>query len=71
MTVTYRALQPLRGDYGPDCTTKDVATGEIFTVPGWQARRMIRLEERGLLERVIERRSFKTVRPSGRGKSAE
>ncbi len=45
----------LRGDYGPDRTVKVVQPGEAFAVEDFQAKRMRHLEEKGIIERIVQR----------------
>ena len=48
----------LRGDYGPDQTTRTVMPGEVFNVQDFQAKRMRRLEEKGVIECFLRRPSI-------------
>lgn len=48
----------LRGDYGPDQTTRTVMPDEVFTVHDFQAKRMRHLEEKGVIEELRKRPSI-------------
>lgn len=59
----YRALRPTRGDYGPNGEPVLIQAGGTFTIPRGAERVVRKLEERGLVERVIESRRFAKMIP--------
>lgn len=53
--MKFRALRPLRGDYGPGGTPANVQPGEVFEVPEHYAKRLAHLERRGTIVRHLDR----------------
>jgi hypothetical protein len=53
--MKFKALRPLRGDYGENGLPRTLQPGEVFIVPDSSVKRLLHLESRGIIERCIDR----------------